>query len=82
MNEEQAQRILDAIAAAEKIRGQAFDALSTVDAIDKARGQLSLAADELRGQSTAIKDRVNWLIRELDRLHARIGKTTLPGDVR
>jgi hypothetical protein len=73
------QSILDAINAAEKIRGQAFDAIASLEAIDGARSalldsiestrrQLSVTNDELRGQSRTIKDRVAWLIRELDRL--------------
>ena len=65
-NSEREKLILDAIAAAEKIRGQAFDAQRSMDAIDGARMQLSRAEDELRGQSTSVKDRVAWLIRELD----------------
>jgi hypothetical protein len=60
--------ILDAIAEAERIRGQVFEAASSLDAIEGARMQLSRAEDEIRGQSTSIKDRVSWLIRELDRL--------------
>jgi hypothetical protein len=71
--------ILDAINAAEKVRGQAFDALKSLELIDGARQtfldsleatrrQLSVTNDELRGQSRTIKDRVAWLIRELDRL--------------
>ena len=66
--------ILDAIAAAEHIRGQTFDAQSSLDAIEEARVHLSRADDELRGQHTAIKDRVTWLIVELDRLAAQFKK--------
>lgn len=73
------QLILTAISDAEKIRCQAFDALGSLDAIDgtrqalmdaveTTRRQLSVTNDELRGQSRSIKDRVAWLIRELDRL--------------
>jgi uncharacterized membrane protein len=64
--------ILDAIAAAELIRGQAFEANASLDAIEGARRQLSVATDELRGQTTATKERVTWLIRELDRLAAQV----------
>jgi hypothetical protein len=66
--------ILDAIAAAERIRGQTFDAQSSLDAIEEARVHLSRADDELRGQHTTIKDRVTWLIVELDRLAAQFKK--------
>lgn len=66
------QMILSAIAEAEKIRGQAFEAVASLEAIEGARQQLSVANDELRGQQTTIKDRVMWLIRELDRLAAQL----------
>ena len=60
--------ILTAIADAERIRGQAFETKASLEAIEGARQQLSAAQDELRGQTTTIKERVAWLIRELDRL--------------
>lgn len=68
---EREKHILEAIAAAEKIRGQAFDAQSSLEAVEGARRQLSVANDELRGQSRVIKDRVSWLILELDKLIAK-----------
>lgn len=62
------QLILTAIADAEKVRGLAFETKTSLEAIEGARQQLSAAQDEIRGQTTTIKDRVTWLIRELDRL--------------
>lgn len=37
------------------------------DAIDKARGHFSVTTNEIRGQLTVVKDRLNWYIGELDR---------------
>jgi chromosome segregation ATPase len=65
------QNILAAIEQAERIRGQVFEADQSLEAIEAARRQLSSAQDELRGQHTAIKARVAWLIRELDELTAK-----------
>lgn len=62
------QEILEAIAKAELIRGEAFIAQESLEAIEGARRQLSVAQDELRGQHTRISERVSWLIRELDKL--------------
>lgn len=68
---EREKHIMEAIESAEKIRGQAFDAEASLEAVEGARRQLSVANDELRGQSRMIKDRVNWLILELDKLIAK-----------
>ena len=37
-----------------------------LDSIEAARGQLSVLGDELRGQTTIIRERIAWLIREMD----------------
>ena len=46
-------KILEAIEAAERIRGQAFEADKSLEAIEGARHQLSVAQDELRAWAAA-----------------------------
>lgn len=48
-----------------------------LDRLEGARGQLSNAHDELRMQTTVMKERVAWLIRELDSLRAEV-KSSMP----
>jgi chromosome segregation ATPase len=43
-----------------------------VDSIEGARSQLSTALDEMRMTSTVLRERINWLIRELDALQKEI----------
>jgi len=71
-DKERDQRIMDAVHQAERLRGQTFDVLASLDAIEAARRQLSVANDELRGQDTALRNRINWLISEMDRLAAEV----------
>lgn len=73
----------------QKLRESVTDVKAMLEAIEGARMNLSSAndaisssIDEFRGQITVIKDRVTWLIRELDKLHTVIGRTTWPGDSR
>ena len=70
-----------------KLRRSAGDVKAMLDAIEAARTQLSaagdatiLAVDEFRAQHTVIKERVQWLLSELDKLDAIILKSTHPGD--
>jgi hypothetical protein len=47
--------------------------------IEAARRQLSILGDEMRGQTVIIKERINWLLGELDTLKALIkANTTQP----
>jgi hypothetical protein len=69
-----------ALDACEKLRLAIDDTQGMLTAIEGARQQMSMTGDELRGQATIIKERVNWLIRELDALRKQIGKVTRPGD--
>jgi hypothetical protein len=65
-------QIMDAVRQAERLRGQTFEAAASLDAIEAARRQLSVANDELRGQNTVLRNRINWLISEMDRLAAEV----------
>ncbi len=69
-----------ALDACEKLKLAINDTQGLLTAMEGARQQISATGDELRGQATIIKERVNWLIRELDQLRKQIGKTTRPGD--
>jgi hypothetical protein len=43
-----------------------------LDSIEAARGQLSVLGDELRGQTTIVRERVAWLIRQMDVLKFKL----------
>ena len=47
-------------------------------AIEGARMQISSTGDELRGQNRTIKDRINWLIGQYDRLIALLVRVLTP----
>lgn len=71
----------EALDALRKLRQAVDDTEGMLTAIEGARMQLSSTGDELRGQVTTIRERVRWLIQELDKLRAQIGKAkTQPGD--
>ena len=72
MSEDAATTILEARATFHRLRGAAFDATEVLERIEGARRQMSVANDELRGQIGNTKDRVDWLIRELDKLNAQL----------
>lgn len=65
------QRALDAC---EKLKLAIDDTEKMLEAIEGARRQISSTGDELRAQVTIIKERVNWLIREMDLIRAKIGR--------
>ena len=71
-----------ALEAMQKLRLAIDDTEAMMTAIGGAREHMDVAVQELRGQSTIIKERVNWLIRELDTLRKQIGTLTRPGDTR
>lgn len=71
-----------AIEACQTLKLAIEDTVGMLTAIEGARLQFSSTADELRGQVTIIKERVNWLIRELDGLRKQIVRSTQPGDSR
>jgi hypothetical protein len=71
-----------ALEACHKLKLAIGDTEGMLTAVEGARRQISTTGDELRGQVAIIKERVNWLIRELDLLRKQIGKSTRPGDVR
>jgi hypothetical protein len=52
-----------------------------LQAIEGARMQFSSAADELRYITTATRERLRWLIAELDKLRVDLKKVTMPGDL-
>jgi uncharacterized coiled-coil DUF342 family protein len=68
--------------AVQKLRSAVDDTEGMLKGIEGARMQLSSTADELRGQVTTIRERVRWLIQELDKVRAQIGRSTQPGDLR
>lgn len=83
MNEVQKVERLRALDACRKLRLSIDDAVTMLNAIEGARTQMASTSDELRGQTTIIKERVNWLIRELDTLEASYrNAATKPGDAR
>lgn len=67
-----------ALEACNKLKIGIDDTVRMLEAIEGARCQVSSTGDELRGQITIIKERVNWLIRELDALRKEYGKQTRP----
>lgn len=69
-----------ALEAVQKLKVAVNDTEAMLAAIEASRVHMSSAADELRAQQTVIKERVNWVIRELDRVRIQIGRTTQPGD--
>ena len=71
-----------ALEACEKLKLAIDDTEAMLIAIEGARRQVSSTGDELRGQITILKERVNWLIRELDSIRKQFGKATRPGDSR
>jgi chromosome segregation ATPase len=48
--------------------------------LEGARNQLSSAYNELRMQTTVIRERVAWLIQELDKLQDQIRRLPQPGE--
>jgi len=70
-----------------KLRASVKDAEAMLKAIEGARVQLSATAQnldavagEFRGQITVIKERVAFLLSDLNKLHSMVGKATNPGD--
>lgn len=61
-----------ALEAAEKLRLDINDVEAMLKRIDGTRMAMSAAADEARGQVTIVRERVNWVIRELDTLRAQV----------
>jgi hypothetical protein len=74
MSEDQAAiaAIVEARDKLQLLRGAAFDATAVLDRIDGARRQMSVADDEFRHQIENTKERVRWLISELDKLTAKL----------
>lgn len=68
------------LADADRLEGAIKDTQGIYENLEGARKQLSRVEDELRGQTTIIKERVTWLIKELDNLRDLILKITQPGD--
>ena len=64
--------IVKARAELQRLRGAAFDAKEVLDRVDGARRQMSTTNDEFSHQIENTKDRVNWLISELDQLTATL----------
>lgn len=62
----------DLQARAERVRIHLADTERTLNAIEGARMQLSSAQDEIRGQTTVVKERIAWAIKELDAIRALI----------
>lgn len=58
----------DLLADAKRLQVAIEDTQGILDRIEAARGQLSVLGDELRGQTSIIKERVQWIIREMDEL--------------
>jgi hypothetical protein len=48
------------------------DTKTMVDSIEGARLQLSSALDEIRMTGTVLRERLNWLIREMDALEKEL----------
>jgi hypothetical protein len=71
-----------ALEACKKLRLAIDDTEGLLKAVEGARMQISSTADELRGQTSILKERVAWLIRELDTLRKHLGRSTRPGDAR
>lgn len=70
----------DLIADTARLEREIKDTQGIYDRIEAARRQLSILGDEMRGQTVIIKERCNWLIRELDTLKAMIAANqTQPG---
>lgn len=51
---------------------QVEDTQKLLEAIEGARQQLSVASDEMRMTTTVIRERLAWLIGEMDKLRAQI----------
>lgn len=66
---EQARRIAEGT---EDTKGIVVNVESALDQLENAREHITMAVDELRGQTTVIKERVYWLIAELDKLRRQI----------
>lgn len=58
----------DLLADAKRLQVAIEDTQGILDRIEAARGQLSVLGDELRGQNSIIKERLQWIIREMDEL--------------
>lgn len=70
----------DLLADTVRLEKEIRDTQGIYERIEAARGQLSMLGDEMRGQTVIIKERCNWLIRELDALKGMIqANTTQPG---
>jgi chromosome segregation ATPase len=65
--------IVAARATFKRLSAAAYDATEVLDRIEGARRQMSQTDSELRHQIENTKDRVNWLIGELDKLTAILG---------
>ena len=48
------------------------DTKSMVESLEGARHQLSTALDEVRMTGTVLRERLNWLIREMDALQKEL----------
>ncbi len=60
-----------------------LDALErAANSLEAARHQISNIVDEMRMHTSLSRERVRWLTNELDTLNHRIGRSTLPGDLR
>lgn len=62
----------DLLADTARLEKEIKDTQGISDRIEGARVALQFLGDEMRGQTVVIKERVNWLIRELDALKAMI----------
>ena len=69
-----------ALNACKKLNVAIEDTEKMLDSIVGSRDHMAAAVEELRGQTTIIKERVNWLIRELDLLRKQFLRKTWPGD--
>ena len=65
--------ILEARENFQRMRAAAFDANQILDRIEGARRQVSNTDMEMRDIITSTRERVAWLIAELDRLALKLG---------
>jgi hypothetical protein len=68
---------LRAVEAAEKLRIDVNDVEAMLTGIDGSRMTLETVLYEIRNQLTVIRERVNWVIRELDMHRAQLLATGL-----
>jgi chromosome segregation ATPase len=68
---DQAERIA---AGTEELKGIITHVESALNQLENAREHMTMAIAELRGQTTVIKERVFWLIGELDQLRPALDK--------